>query len=273
MVPRVVRRLLAALAGVAALAPAAAHDSWLSPAPAQADAGLLRLEMAVGARYPKRESPVALASVQRAACQAPGDTRQRPLVPREEHEAYLELRSRIDASRGVACWAELRAWDVELTPQLVAAYLDEVRATEAVRRHWAAQQTRGVPWRESYRKFLRLELPAPAATLSAAQWQQLRKPEGLPFELVVQGGAPLAAGQPASFQALLDGKPLAGQWVEFVSERSALGVWRQTDADGQVGLPLPFPGPWLLRSVVLEPPGRDDQPWRSRFATLLVHVR
>jgi hypothetical protein len=71
----------------------------------------------------------------------------------------------------------------------------------------------------------------------------------------------------------MDGRPLAGQWVELVSERHTLGVWRQSDPQGLLQVPPPFPGQWLLRATVLEPPADDAQAWRSRFVTLVVDVR
>ena len=114
-------------------------------------------------------------------------------------------------------------------------------------------------------------MPAPegATAVPAA----LRQPKGLVFEIVPTGTAVLQARQPATFQVLREGRPFAGQWVELVSERDNLSVWSRSDAHGLLREVLPAPGQWLARATVLEPPADDVQPWRSRFATLVFHVR
>ena len=266
------RRLLAAvLAALAVAVPAAhAHDSWLARAPGEADARLLRLELGTGPRFPLRDARPSASGVALAACRTGDGAAPSPLTARQEHATHLELRARVDAAAGFACWAELKPQAVELSPDLVDAYFTEVRPPEQVRGHWKSQQARGVGWHERYRKFTRIEWPAPS---DAAVPAVLREPQGLAMEIVPVGNDVIRAGRPAAYRLLWDGRPLADHWVEFVSERHALGVWRRTDAQGQVELAAPYPGRWLLRAVRLEPPGHDAQPWRSRFATLLVHVR
>ena len=251
---------------------AAAHDSWLTPAAAQRAAGLLQLELVSGPRFPQRESGPAAGSVVRPGCRSGADRADQPLQPRQEHATHLELRSRVDTARGAACWLELRPHEVEMTPELVKAYFSEIRPPAALAELWSRQQARGVPWRESYRKSIRLELPA-AGEHRPQELQALRQPQGLALEIVPIGSEPIRPGQPTDYQLLLDGKPLPEQWVEFVSERSPLGVWRQSDARGQVRQALPFGGRWLLRATRLEAPAQDGEPWRSRFGTLLVHAR
>lgn len=264
--------LAAAIAAciLAALPSVQAHDSWLAPA-AEQSRGLLRLELGVGPRYPLRESGPAASSVARGGCRSAEQAKEQALVPRRENPDFLELRARIEATAGVACWVELKPFPVEMTPELVKTYFSEIRPPAALVEQWSRQQARGVAWRETYTKSLRMELPGePGAAGSLAA---LRTPQGLPMEMVPTGADPIRVGQPADFQVLLDGKPLAGQWIELVSSRHTLGIWRQSDAEGKIRQALPFAGRWLLRSVHLEAPADDSQPWRSRFVTLLVHVR
>ena len=58
--------------------------------------------------------------------------------------------------------------------------------------------------------------------------------------------------------------------VELVSDRSPLGVWSRTGAQGELEWTLPFAGRWLVRAIALEPDGAAA--WRSRFATLAVEA-
>jgi len=270
------RLLLAAplVAGalLAASPAATAHDTWLSLSPGGTDGGVVRLELGVGPRFPLREGGPAASSIDRAECQAPGAAREQPLLARQQQERYLELRARLDAAQGLACWLELKAHEAELTPELVEAYFTEIRPPAEQAQAWGRQRARGIPWRESYRKFARIEVP-PAVPPPPGTMAALRRPRGLPLEIVPAGDEVVQVGRPASFRLLLDGKPLPQHWVEFVNERSPVGVWRQSDAAGEVQLALPFGGRWLVRAVRLTTPAADAEPWRSLFATLLLQVR
>jgi uncharacterized GH25 family protein len=157
-----------------------------------------------------------------------------------------------------------------LTPELVKTYLDEVRAPAAVRQAWSDQQAKGVAWQERYRKYMRVEHSgaAPDPDLGA-----IRRPGGAGLELLPVGSQPVRVGQPTTFRALSDGKPLSGLSVELVNERLPVGIWRQTDADGLISASLPFAGQWLLRATDFELPASEGGPWRSRFSTLSVYPR
>lgn len=246
-----------------------AHDSWLRVLPEQPGNGLLALELGVGSRYPKSEGPTPAGSLAQAGCTDAAGQRF-VLAPRGERASGLELRARVGGSTPLACWMELRPFDVELTPALVQVYFDEVRAPAAVRQAWARQLAGGGSFEETYRKVARIELPSPEPGLDLSP---LRKPLGFPLELLPSGGAPLRRGAVASFQALSSGRPVAGLAVEFVSRRNPLGIWRETDGEGRISIALPLDGEWLLRATALEPPDAQGQRWRSRFATLTVFVQ
>ena len=269
VLPTSLRAVLATLI-LAACGSAIAHDTWLHVAPRQPGSGLLALELGSGARYPKNDGAVPASQTVNAGCVDDQGVAS-ALLPRSE-DGVLELRARVDAARAAACWLALKPIDLTLTPELVQVYFHDIRAPQSVREHWAAQQQAGIAWHEIYRKFVRIELPVlgaePPASVAA-----LRRPRGFPLELVPVGDAPVQAHTPAEYQALADGKPVAGLPVEFVSERSPLGIWTQTDAQGRVRLALPFGGEWLLRATALDPPASRQEPWHSRFATLTVQAR
>ncbi|AMO21568.1 hypothetical protein GCM10027034_03540 [Ramlibacter solisilvae] len=249
-----------------------AHDTWFRLAPRQPGSGLLALQLGEGTRYPKNEGVIPGSRVIGAGC-VDEQGRKSALLPRSE-DGILELRSRLSNARAAACWLELPPVELQLTPELVKVYFDEIHASPAVREVWEAQQKSGVGWREVYRKFVRVELPVPgAAQRDPVSAGALRRAHGFPLELVPLGEAFVQTGVPAEYQALADGKPVAGLPVQFVSVRSPLGIWTQTDAQGRIRFSLPFGGEWLLRATALEPPSSAQAPWRSRFATLTVQVQ
>jgi hypothetical protein len=265
-----VRPVAAALAAVLCIATgtARAHDTWFNPG---REAGML--ELATGNRYPVQEVGPAAASLALARC-GDGAAPEMPLRAMREHRERLELAPLAnDAAQGLlSCRAELHAAEIELEPRLVQVYLAEIRAPAATRAAWAQLQQQGVPWRERYRKFARIELAADGA-VTPERLATARQPTGMALEIVILGERPLAIGQPLEFQVLRDGVPLPGFPVELVSERSALGVWRQTDARGVLRHRLPFGGRWLLRGTELRLSPERAGTWESRFVTLALEAR
>ena len=241
------------------------HDSWLSPSRGATLAGQVALELATGNRYPVQEFGQTAAGVARAGCgtAAGGKLALRPV---REQARWLDLSAAMPqgSEQPSSCWLELAAVEVEIEPRLVQVYFAEIRTSAANRQAWAALQARGLPWRERYRKFARIELGQAAVDRPAA---------GLDLEIVVLGNRPISVNEPLQFQVLRDGRPLAGFPVELVSERSALGIWRETDADGMLRHSLPFAGRWLLRGTDLRPSGERPDTWDSRFVTLAIEAR
>ena len=240
------------------------HDSWLSPARGAAPPGQVALELATGNRFPVQEFGQAARGVAQAGCVTAAGARL-ALRPLREQARWLDLSAARPkgSDQPLSCWLELAAVEIEIEPRLVAVYFAEIRASAANRQAWAALQARGLPWRESYRKFARIELGPGAAA---------RRPAGLDLEIVVLGDKPISVGEPLEFQVLRDGRPLAGFPVELVSERSALGIWRESDSDGKLRHRLPFAGRWLLRGTDLRTSGERPDTWESRFVTLAIEA-
>ncbi len=227
------------------------------------------LELSTGNRFPVQEFSQTIASVARSQCVGSNGAAMK-LRAQKEQPQWLDLAADAGASSPLSCWVELHTAEVELEPELVKVYFAEIRPGAAQREAWASMQARKVPWRESYRKFARIELISGA---TAAQLQAARKPAGLDLEIVVQGDQPIVTGRPVSFQVLRDGKPLAQFPIELVSERSPIGIWRQTDAQGLVQHTLPFGGRWLLRGTDLRLSTQHTDRWESRFVTLAMETR
>lgn len=265
-----VRAVAVALALAGAVLDAAAHDSWLSPSERPGRGGRQVLELSTGNRYPVQEFNPTAASLVRAQCSDGGGT-PGLLRPGRNQAKSLELQAA--GRRGkpaLACWLEIKPFDLVMEPDKVEVYFAEIRPPQALREAWMDMQARGVAWQESYRKFARIEL-ATAAGASAQQRAAARKPAGLDLEIVVLGDAPIAVGQPLEFQVLREGRPLAGFPVELVSERSPLGIWRETDSEGRLRHALPFGGRWLLRGTDLRLAPQGDR-WSSLFVTLAIEA-
>ncbi len=265
------RAALACLSALAALhgTNVLAHDTWLSPPRTPAPVGEAAFELSTGNRYPVQESGSPLDSLAQPGC-VDGAGRKLSFRADEVNPGYMLLRTkRPQPELPLSCWAELKAWSFEMPLHLVPVYLAEIKASKALRDTWAGLNERKLPWRETFTKYARIEAQE-TSPATPAQRLAARKPAGLPLELVIVSEGPVATGQELVFQLLRDGQPLAGLPLELISERSAIGIWRETDAEGKVRHTLPFTGRWLLRGTDLRISQQDATRWESRFATLAL---
>jgi hypothetical protein len=60
--------------------------------------------------------------------------------------------------------------------------------------------------------------------------------------------------------------------VELINERSPVGLWHRTDAEGRINAKLPLPGRWILRGVELKLAPSDPTRWESQFITYAFEV-
>lgn len=263
------RRGLLAMALLAGSA--AAHDSWLAPLP-RTDRGEAVFALGTGNQFPLQEITIPLFQLRSHGCQAEGQ-RAAPMRWVADRPTALLLRSArpVPATAGLSCWAQLHPIDIEIDDTTVEVYLKEVSALPAVRERWAALRARGVRWQETYTKVARVEMNALEPT-AGAQGTAPGAVAGLALDLRMETPGPLRAGDTLRVQLLRDGQPLAGLPLELRSELSPLGIWRQTDTEGRISVPVPLAARWLLRGVELMPSERRADAWDSRFVSLAFEV-
>ena len=253
---------LAALLGAGGAS--SAHDTWFAPLPGASAAQPL-LALGTGDQFPKQEFAVGAEYLARQGCRGFQDSRTRPLQVLRTEPTALVVRP---AQPGAAtCWAQLKPFEIELPPDKVAIYLDEIHAPAAVRSRWVELAALGLPWQERYVKHARIVLTGGASAVSS--------PPAFDMDLDAQldtSSGPLRVGQPMNFQVLSAGQALAGLAVELRNERSRVGLWQQTDAEGRVSLPAPLPGRWVLRGTELKASPTQAGRWDSRFLTLAFDV-
>jgi hypothetical protein len=250
-----------ALALAASAAPA--HDTWFSPLPAGGRTGL-HLALGTGDRFPRQEFAVGIEQLVASGCRHGSDA---PVALKRLRDTpgALWLSAPTSRRRAQTCWAQLQPFDIELPPEKVRVYLDEISAPPALRDAWATLQQRGVPWRERYTKYARLE-HSPSGRVAPIT------PVPMAMDVLMRTDGPLATGRAITFEVLRDGVPLAGLALELRSELSPLGIWRRTDALGRIEVAPPLPGRWVLRGTDLRLSATDPERWESRFVTLAFEV-
>ena len=269
---------LAALAGLAAAitlsaGSAQAHDTWFEALSGPANPGGLHLlALATGNQIPKQEFAVAANVLVRQGCVDAGG-RNRALQPQLQLPTRLLLRT--TTAGAMSCWAQLTPFDIELPADKLSVYFDEIRPSAGVLAAWAALQARGLPWRERYTKYARIELVAdprgepPPSGLAA---QPTALPMGLDLQMLADANQ-LQAGDTVGFALWRDAQPLAGLWLELRGAAGEPSLWGQTDAAGQLRLTLPKAGAWVLRGTELRLAADDPTRWDSRFITLAIQIQ
>ena len=251
--------------GMALALPASAHDTWfawIAPTPIDEP----QLLLGTGNRFPVTEIAVDIQYfAKKSGCRG-ADGMARALVLQRYTETFSVLRPTpaVDRAAALSCAVELDAFEIELAPDKIEIYFKEIRPSAAVLEAWAGLRARGLPFRERYVKSARIERGHSALS---------REPRGTAMDVLrLAPEGPLTVASEATFQVLRMGQPLANFNVELINERSAVGLWQRTDAQGHVRLRLPLPGRWLLRGTDLRLSTRDATRWDSQFITYAFDV-
>jgi hypothetical protein len=253
-----------AAALAAALNTAHAHDTWFAPLPADAHGGIA-LALGTGNQFPVQESGIDIRHLQYSGCRH--EAGGAPIALQRSADAPTALKLRVRAERGLplSCWAQTGSFDVDLADDKIALYFKEIQAPPAVRDAWAQMRARGVKWKERYTKHARIELNPSAnaaAPVNMAMDVLLELPQRTPRR-----------GDTLQFRVLRNGQALADFPVELRGDRTALGLWRKTDAEGRVRFPAPLAGRWVVRGTDLRLSEREPDTWESRFVTLAFEIQ
>jgi len=240
-------------------ASAGAHDTWFEPLPS-AGRGEVAFALGTGNRFPVFELGVDTKYFAKSGCRS--GTRSGSLVFLKYAEKHTQLLSAL-ADASLTCWVQLDPFTFELPADKIEIYFKEIRPSAAVLAAWADLKARGLPFIETYTKSARIDVGATAAPA----------PTGTAMDVLREGPpGPLSVGSEAAFQVLRDGRPLADFPVELINERSPIGLWHRTDADGRLRAKLPLPGRWLLRGTDLRLSPSDATKWESQFITYAFSV-
>jgi hypothetical protein len=243
------------LVGLAFAGSVSAHDTWFEALPNGT------LALGTGNRFPVTELAVDDKFFAKSGCVA-ADGTPRALDKVRFTDKTTLLRPK--AGTAATCFVQLAPFDIDLPADKIEIYFKEIRPSAAVLAAWADLKARGLPFKENYTKSARVDIGAADA---------LPQPTGTAMDaLRVSPRGALKVGSEAVFQVLLGGKPLPDFPVELINERSPIGLWHRTDAQGRINAKLPLPGRWILRGVELKLSAADATRWESQFITYAFEV-
>jgi Domain of unknown function (DUF4198) len=245
------------LAGLLAAAGSAqAHDTWFAPQPD----GMLALT--TGNRFPVGEQGVDVKFVVKSGCRA-ADGKPVALAQQHRYTDKATLLRLAGSAAPQTCFLQLQPFEFELPADKIEVYFKEIRPSASVLAAWAGLKARGLPFLEKYTKSARIDFGAVT----------MPTPTGTTMDVLRESPAgALQVGGEARFQVLREGRPLADFNVELINERSPVGLWHRTDAQGRITARLPLPGRWLLRGTDLRLSAADATRWESQFITYAFEV-
>ncbi len=247
---------------------ARAHDTWLIPDHFEtAPKTSVTLDLTSGMAFPALETGPKRARVQAASFRLAGQTFD--IKDISEGPQSLRFVAEVPTAGVAAFWVKFPPKEIELKPEQVHEYLEEIGASAALLKQW--EEMKQPRWRELYSKhqktFVRVGTPP-------ADDESWKEPVGLALEIVPeQDPTAVKAGGEFAVLVLKNGKTFPDFPLTAVAGGESKGETRKTDAEGRVSFSMKKAGPWLLRGTEVRKSTKPEADWESDFTTLTVDVK
>ena len=245
-----------------------AHDTWIVPVERRVEPGSrATVHLTSAMDFPNPETAVKpdrlLAQSVRLARKL---ARLEPSADTKAGAKTLMLSAPVADDGLATLWIVTRERSLDLTPEEVTHYLDEIGADETLRAKWRSSGAKS--WRETYAKVAKTFI-----RVGATGDESWREPVGASLEIVPESDpTALRIGDSFTVRLLWQRKPFAGLGVGAVGSAPAKPTLGKTDESGRVSFVLDRPGAWLLRATHLRPSTVRAGEWDSTFTTLTVGV-
>jgi len=244
-----------------------AHDTWMASEGGTVSPGtVLTLDMTSGMSFPALDHAIDPERVGHAFYRLAGKTSE--IGQRQKGEKSLRLTVPLDTAGIATVWVDLKPKMIELKPQEVEEYLDEIDVAETIRKAWrdSGDQRR---WRELYTKHSKTFVRV--GETNDRSWGE---PAGKALEFVPESDpTTLWVGDELPVRVMKNGAPLPGFSVGIVHAGDPRDIKRSTDADGRVVVRLDRAGLWLLRCTEVRRSLTTAADWESDFTTMTIEVR
>ncbi len=243
------------------------HDTWLLPDRFQVSPGQrVTLDLTSGMAFPELETGPKRERVESAQCRLAGRTFD--ISDISAGPKSLRFKTEVHDSGVASFWVKLPPKSIELKPDQVEEYLEEIDAPSPIRKAWTEMEPKR--WRELYSKHQKTFVRVGEAPPADRSWTE---PAGIALEIVPEKDpTALREGDEFPVRVLKNGAPFAGFALNAVAGGATKGETRTTDAAGRAVFKLDKAGPWLLRGTDVRKLEKPEADWESDFTTLTVEV-
>jgi uncharacterized GH25 family protein len=257
---------IATLALLSVALPVIAHDTWVAPHKFKVDPGsTVTLKMTSGMKFPKLDAGPKPERVETAKCRLAGETFD--LDKPTGTANSLQFKAKLPQPGIATIWVKLAPRALELKPDEVQHYLDEVDASPAIRKEWNDMKEKR--WRESYTKHTKTFVHVGEAP-NDRSWAE---PIGAALEIVPEKDPrTIGAGEVLAVRVLKNGAPFSDFSINAVREGETKGETRRTDPAGRAAFRISEAGRWMIRGTEIRKSATADVDWESDFATLVLEI-
>lgn len=252
---------------------ARADVAWLQPERFAVTPGaLLRIDAVTGSTFDTELKPVAARAVKELVATianqpAPNGSTGGATAPGDAGARFSIILPR----PGVAVVSvEMKPDTRELPRESVDRYLNEIHATDEVRREWDDMVAAEV-WRETRVVRLKTYVRVGDPGSEDRSWAQ---PSDTGLDLIPQAN-PTALHENDALAVLVAeaGSPMSGAVVTYLSRGENREHVVVTGDDGRATAKLDAAGPWLIQTVDLRRDGATRREWRVRVVAATLDVR
>lgn len=246
---------------------ALAHDTWLVADQMRvAPKTTVTLDLTSGMEFPKLDVAPKPENAPNASGRLAGRTFE--VTDKSAASQSLQFKATLAESGIAALWIKLPSRTLELKPEQVKMFNEEVNAPEALQKEYD-DMPEPKRWRGTSTKHPKTFVRVGEAKADTS-WKE---PVGLFLEIVPEKDpTALRAGDEFPVRALRDGVPFAGFPLHAVTAGDKEGQAQKTDANGRATFKLNRAGRWLLKGVEARKSSVPDMNFEAKSATLTFEV-
>lgn len=244
-----------------------AHDTWLIADQMRvAPKATVTLDLTSGVEFPKLDVAPKPENVPNASCRLAGRTFDVP--DKAAASQSLQFKTTFAEAGIAALWIKLPSRTLELKPEQVKMFNEEVNAPEALQKEYD-DMPEPKRWRGTSTKHPKTFVRVGDAK-SDGSWKE---PVGLFLEIVPdKDPTVLRAGDDFPVRVLRDGAPFAGFPLNAVTAGDKEVESQKTDANGRATFKLNKAGRWLLKGVEARKSIAPDMNFEAKSTTLTFEV-
>ncbi len=251
-----------ALLALAVATAAVAHDTWINAG--DVSRSTVTFEISSGMNFPELDAAPATDRIRAAGWRLGGKTGRFDNFG--EKMSSLEMSVDFDGQGTAVAWVAFKPKEIDLDADEVAEYLDEIGASERLRRTWESMGA-DATWHETYTKYAKTFV----AVGDAGEDPSCIPPLGTAVELVpVRDPTTIAEGDSLVIRVLRNGYGSEGQAVVALCGDSGERTIKYANKSGHVSFMIDAGGPWLFSATELRL--QTDGTWTSDFTTMSVTI-